>query len=189
MLLNAAINVYARKGLDAAVAEDFISEANVSRGTFYNYFNTKEDVLNEVAKKIADDINEKVLVDTSVSALGIKRMATTVGRFIVFAEQNPTLAKVLLLVMNNISPRPVGTLTSQYMLEDLNAGREQGHINEFDDQIAANVVIGITIQAMWSTITSTTSQNYASNIAKRILISLGVENEVAETTSLLALTE
>ena len=39
-ILEAAFEVFARKGPDAPVIDDFIQAAGVARGTFYNHFRT-----------------------------------------------------------------------------------------------------------------------------------------------------
>ena len=48
-LVSAAFNVFAEKGFDAPVVADFIAASGVSRGTFYNYFLTREEILAAVA--------------------------------------------------------------------------------------------------------------------------------------------
>jgi AcrR family transcriptional regulator len=44
-LVEAGLRVVAAKGAQSAVIEDFIGEAKVARGTFYNHFKTREDLL------------------------------------------------------------------------------------------------------------------------------------------------
>ncbi len=44
-LVESALLVFAEKGVDASVIEDVIAAADVSRGTFYNYFRTNGELL------------------------------------------------------------------------------------------------------------------------------------------------
>lgn len=44
-IVEAAITVYAEKGPDVPVIDDFVKAAGMSRGTFYNYFTTTSDLL------------------------------------------------------------------------------------------------------------------------------------------------
>ena len=53
-LLDAAVKVIGEKGPDASSVEDFVAAADVSRGTFYNYFPTMEDLLRAVRRKLID---------------------------------------------------------------------------------------------------------------------------------------
>ena len=43
-IIEAALRVFAEKGPDVAVIDDFIHAAGVARGTFYNHFRTTEDL-------------------------------------------------------------------------------------------------------------------------------------------------
>jgi len=49
--------VFARKGPDAVVIDDFVAEAGVARGTFYNYFRTTEELLDGVTAELSDVVS------------------------------------------------------------------------------------------------------------------------------------
>lgn len=59
-LIESAYRVFARKEMDAVTVDDIIAEAGVARGTFYNYFQTREDVLRAVAASLSDEMNQKI---------------------------------------------------------------------------------------------------------------------------------
>ncbi len=44
-ILTAAIDLFTRKGFDLTTVEDITRAANIAKGTFYNFFQKKEDVL------------------------------------------------------------------------------------------------------------------------------------------------
>jgi AcrR family transcriptional regulator len=52
-LLAAARKVFAEKGLAAATARDIVRETDLATGTFYNYFEDKEDVFRAVWEELA----------------------------------------------------------------------------------------------------------------------------------------
>jgi AcrR family transcriptional regulator len=54
-LLAAARKVFAEKGLGAATARDIVRETDLASGTFYNYFEDK----NEVFRVLVEDFNDK----------------------------------------------------------------------------------------------------------------------------------
>lgn len=65
MLLDAARREFERSGfLDARVA-DIVTEAGVSHGTFYTYFDSKGDVFREVAERVVDEMYKAL--DASVA--------------------------------------------------------------------------------------------------------------------------
>jgi AcrR family transcriptional regulator len=53
-LLAAARRVFAEKGLDAATARDIVRETDLASGTFYNYFEDKDDVFRALLAEHAD---------------------------------------------------------------------------------------------------------------------------------------
>jgi AcrR family transcriptional regulator len=52
-LLAAARKVFAEKGLGAATARDIVRETDLATGTFYNYFDSKEEVFTALIEELA----------------------------------------------------------------------------------------------------------------------------------------
>lgn len=59
-IVEAAIEIIADKGLDAASIEELMRAAGMARGTFYNYFQTRDEVLIAVERDIRVQIREAV---------------------------------------------------------------------------------------------------------------------------------
>jgi AcrR family transcriptional regulator len=59
-LLAAARKVFAEKGLGAATARDIVRETDLASGTFYNYFEDKNDVFRALIAELADKAREVV---------------------------------------------------------------------------------------------------------------------------------
>jgi AcrR family transcriptional regulator len=59
-LLAAARKVFAEKGLGAATARDIVRETDLASGTFYNYFEDKNDVFRALIQELADKAREVV---------------------------------------------------------------------------------------------------------------------------------
>src|SRR5689334_23966482 len=59
-LLAAARKVFAEKGGGAATARDIVRETDLASGTFYNYFNDKDDVFRALISELADKAREVV---------------------------------------------------------------------------------------------------------------------------------
>src|SRR6058998_608988 len=53
-LLAAARRVFARKGLGEATARDIVRETDLATGTFYNYFDSKEDAFRALLEQLAE---------------------------------------------------------------------------------------------------------------------------------------
>jgi AcrR family transcriptional regulator len=86
-LVDAAIVQLRERGLSAASVDDIVRTAGVAKGTFYLYFDTKDDVVNAVAERIVQGVGELVevaLVDRSRSpverVLALGQALSQVGR-------------------------------------------------------------------------------------------------------------
>src|ERR671935_1214047 len=53
-LLAAARKVFAEKGLGEATARDIVRETDLATGTFYNYFDDKEDAFRALLRELAE---------------------------------------------------------------------------------------------------------------------------------------
>lgn len=60
-LIEAAIEVLAARGLEATSIDDLMRSAGMARGTFYNYFQTRDDVVRAVAQFIHNGIARHIL--------------------------------------------------------------------------------------------------------------------------------
>src|SRR5262245_3044352 len=69
-LLNAAAAVFSRDGVAEAKIEDITAVANVSKGTFYLYFRSKDEAAAELWRRYIDEfirVGESILEDRAVS--------------------------------------------------------------------------------------------------------------------------
>ena len=55
-LLDAASDLFMRKGVAASSVDDIVAAAGVAKGTFYLYFRTKDDAINAVAERVVDGV-------------------------------------------------------------------------------------------------------------------------------------
>lgn len=60
-LIEAAIDVLAEKGLEGSSIDDLVRVAGMARGTFYNYFQTREEVVCAVSEYIQEKFHDAVV--------------------------------------------------------------------------------------------------------------------------------
>lgn len=58
-ILEAAVTLFAQKGVHETSIADIMASANLGLGTFYNYFASKEEILLELLKRIVADIEAR----------------------------------------------------------------------------------------------------------------------------------
>jgi AcrR family transcriptional regulator len=59
-LVEAALAAFAARGVSATAVDDIVREAGVAKGTFYLYFETKDDVLTAVAQRLVEGVGDEI---------------------------------------------------------------------------------------------------------------------------------
>lgn len=59
-LVDAALEVFTTKGVGAASVDDIVRAAGVAKGTFYLYFDTKDDAVNAVAERMVEGVTARI---------------------------------------------------------------------------------------------------------------------------------
>ena len=84
-ILRAAIGLFTQKGFDLTTVEDITRAANIAKGTFYNFFPKKEDVLlyflDKEISKSSDEIQRKMPFLSTISEK-IELLITTYIKYI-----------------------------------------------------------------------------------------------------------
>ena len=91
-ILDAARDVFIRKGFDLTAITDIRDEAGISQGTFYNYFSTKEDVLAELGVRVTHYYREKVFAISDQFDDPAQRIAVFAKAWLEIAHHAPDMA-------------------------------------------------------------------------------------------------
>lgn len=98
-LLAAAREIFEDEGFDGASISSIVDRAGVSRGTFYIYFESKEDVLRTLAEQIERNIQSmQVGLDETVSEEGVRSydlVRASTRRFLRFYREHARMMAVL----------------------------------------------------------------------------------------------
>jgi TetR/AcrR family transcriptional regulator, regulator of autoinduction and epiphytic fitness len=73
-LLAAALDLFRAKGYDAATVEEITEQADVAKGTFFNYFASKEAMLGELALWSVEQLRATLHVDQGAPASPVARI-------------------------------------------------------------------------------------------------------------------
>lgn len=95
-LMDAAVEVFARDGFEAASVNEIARAAEVANGTFYVHFKDKDAIAAEVAYRIADDFARRM--DEAMGHIddAVERFSCATRRFIEMAVRQPSWAWVLI---------------------------------------------------------------------------------------------
>jgi AcrR family transcriptional regulator len=67
-ILDAAAQVFAEKGFHAATTREIADVADVSEGTIYNYFDSKDDLLLGIMNRLTEQVSLDDMLDRSLSS-------------------------------------------------------------------------------------------------------------------------
>jgi AcrR family transcriptional regulator len=171
-LVESAMLVFARRGVEASVIDEVIAIAGVARGTFYNHFLDNDELLAAVAAEAGDQllaiVHPRVLEHDDAAA----RVATGVRLVLALARAHPAFAAFLA----RVGPRAVdgGNLTAQAVPRDLALGVRTGRFLRVPPRVGFDLVIGPVFAAFQAIAGGTLPGGYEAGVARGILMALGV---------------
>lgn len=94
-LMDAAVGVFARKGIEAASVNEIAQAADVANGTFYNHFKDKDEIVGVVAFSIAGDVARRL--DEAMADLedAAERTSFATRQFVELATSAPDWGRAL----------------------------------------------------------------------------------------------
>lgn len=176
-LLKGALHVFARHGAEAKVIDLVIKKAGVSRGTFYNYFRTNEELFVEVAREVSNEIIR--IVDPLVQQQEdpAARLACGLLSVLKLARAYPGFSQ---FVARGGPPAiSAGNLANVAVPRDIRAGIASGLFNVTDEKLAFDLILGPVIMAFHTVLNESVSESYSRQLTQAVLQSLGVDASLA----------
>jgi AcrR family transcriptional regulator len=171
-LIESAMIVFAQKGIGATVIPDVVAAAEVSQGSFYNYFRTNEELLAAVSEELSNEMVR--LIETAVGDIEdpALRVATAIRSYLHLARSYRVVARFL----SNAGPSVAGKKSAvwEYLPPDLKEGQKRGYFDDAPLDIAVDMVTGAGLIAVHRIANGRTAKDYPERIVWAILRSLGV---------------
>ena len=184
-LLESALGVLHAKGTDNAVIEDFIAAAGVSRGTFYNYFDTANELLLALATEMSDEILATVDPIVLAHKNPVERFCTGTRLYMQMATRYPMWGAFLNRVGTRIATR--GQLIEKYLMRDLTAAAAAGLIKVDDILVARDMVLGSIFYGIETMVTEPTHADHPQHLISSILRGLCVPERRAQKIAFMPL--
>lgn len=165
------MRVSARLGPDAATIDDIIAEAGVARGTFYNYFLTRDDVLVAVASTLSDSLLQEMNYQRDLPDPA-DRVSRAVRTFIRTAAADSVAGWVIVRIA--LIAAPLGTAMRDYLAEDVDAGLAAGRFQARSVQAACDTILGMGLMGMRSVLRGEATKDHAEHMAEMVLRALAV---------------
>lgn len=186
-LLESALAVFADKGPDLAVIEDFIAAAGVSRGTFYNHFRTPTDLLLALATGMSDEV--LAVVDPVVLGFEdpVERFSAGTRLYMQMALRYPLWGSFIIRVGTRIATR--GQLIDTYLCRDLGLAMAARRICVDHVRVGRDIVLGSIFYGIETMLTEPTQDHHPEHIMRSVLIGLGLLPDEAQRIAFAPLPE
>lgn len=140
-LLDSALSVFAAKGYEATRINDITAHAEMANGTFYNYYQDKDQLLHDVALGLLVEIAGRTDQEMTELSHAPSRVALAAAKLLRTAREEPEWVNVLLQA-TDIAPE-IQSATVQYMKKDLEMGVEQGAFKVAITLLLMNQIISL----------------------------------------------
>ncbi|MCP5123622.1 MAG: TetR/AcrR family transcriptional regulator [Pseudomonadales bacterium] len=175
-LVESTLAVFDEKGLEATVIDDVISAAGVARGTFYNYFQTIDELLAALSTELGNDVMrsvERAVEDYPDPAL---RLASGLRLYLRTVLLYPKVSGFFWKAgLNAIGP---SHLAFEYLPRHVQDGISAGVFRVDDVATAIDIIAGITLTTIQAASTREVARDYPEQMVGHILLALGVTRSV-----------
>ena len=180
-LMDAAVEVFARDGFEAASVNEIARMAEVANGTFYVHFRDKDAIAAEVAARIAADTADQI--DRAMAGMddALDRFAFATRQFIAFASSQPLWGWVLIRAASFL-PRMHRQMES-HMSADLRRGRRQGLITVEIDAFLLDTIVSMIFAALAARLRGDAGPEAGSRVTELILTMLQVPADRAHAVA------
>jgi len=171
-LMDAALRLIARKEVGEIALLEVAAEAAVSNGTIYNYFRTRDEVLEAVGIAMAAEFSDAISDLNSDVQCGAQRLSIGVRMFVCRAAADHQWANALLRIIH--FDQAMRSRLAAHVLGDLREGLRAGTFAYVDEGVALDIVLSCTTGAMRSVVEGRAGAEHDLRVAEMVLQALGV---------------
>lgn len=147
-ILEAAVKVFATKGYHDAKVDDIVGEAQTSKGAFYFYFPSKQDIFIALSDTFADLLESKVSEAMQSESHGLQQMDAALRVSLGLFNQYRGLAKIALVQAVGLGAvfeerrRAINDRLTRLVQTRLEAAVAEGSIAPLKTDLAARAWVG-----------------------------------------------
>lgn len=184
-LIEAALAIYARKGAGELTMLELANEAGVANGTIYNYFRTREEVLEAVGLALAEQLSHRIAGLNDGVERGFLRLCMGIRVFIREAIANPEWASAVVNVVRYDDG--IKSAMGAYVRSDMTDAFKQGDLAYRNEELALSHVVFGVAGAMLNIAEGLVSEQHDSLVAEMVLLGLGASPEAAHSAAFMPL--
>jgi len=149
-IIQAAIEVFSKKGFQTAGISEIAQKAGVADGTIYQYFKNKEDLFFSIPIEKTKEFRSQIELHLEGISGALNKLRKFVWYFLYFFKTNPEYGRLLMLEMR-VNKSFVKTETYDFLkqsvssvLEIIEEGQKEGVIRkDVDIYLLRHLILGI----------------------------------------------
>lgn len=147
-ILQAALNVFSRKGYHQAVVDDIVAESSTSKGAVYFYFKSKERIFLALVEEFARLLERRVLAAIEAESGGVARVEAALRATLETFGQYRKPARIFLIEAVGLGPAfeekrlEIHQRFSSIIQEHLDRAVAEGDIPALDTRVASLAWMG-----------------------------------------------
>lgn len=178
MLLDVTFSLLGREGGLTTRIEEICEEAQVSRGTFYNYFNSVDELYDALSFELNHEFNVKVTEILMRMPTAAERAGSAIRYYLDRALKDSKWAWAMVHI--SASGPIFGADTYRYAQATAEDGIASGEFELTGPNSGRDLQLGATLAAMKTQLTNSPSERYAASVARHVLRGMGVPKDRVE---------
>ena len=171
-ILSAAYSLVGRKGGHLTCIEEICAATRISRGTFYNYFSSINELFDALAYEISHDINMRIRALLLLMPPGAFRVSTASRLYLHQVRIDQAWGRAM-VNLTGTGPQ-FGLDSLQHVIQAIAEGIELGEFQIPNVEVGCDLVLGTVLSAMMTMVRAPFPDDYPEMIVRQILIGLGV---------------
>lgn len=146
-ILDAALEVVAKRGYSAAGVQEIVDLSGTSKGSFYFHFPSKEQMVMALLERMSEKLVNKVYDSVKHQPTPLHRVAGSIDALIAMFARKRNMAQVLLNIVGNGKTMdkkflPIRERFSRLIQQELDAAVDSGQIKPVDTLLVSQMWVG-----------------------------------------------
>jgi AcrR family transcriptional regulator len=182
LLMDAALALFAERGIDATSVNEITAHANVANGTFYYHYKDKKEFVDALEHAVATMFVNRVDEFMQELSDGAERVATASQQIIHLAAADPAWGWMIVHAFMDLGK--FSATVSRGIRKDVALGIEQGHFQMEPTDIAFGMLLSIVAAGLKARLENPAAVGIEVLTSECVLRVLGVAPERAHALAL-----
>lgn len=177
-ILSVAFDLLGREKGRSTRIEEICEAAGISRGTFYNYFASIDELFDALTYEISHDFNDAVQRTIQALPPGAERTAAALRYYLHRTRQDPVWGWAM---VNLSSAGPIfGAETYRQATQSIEEGMATGEFDVPDVTVGRDLMMGTMLASMITLLSSEQPADHPEAVVRQIFKGLGVPSRTIE---------